>query len=263
MHIAIDDTYGPEVETKSEFVSGRRRTHVAAAFQDHEVDYVRQQIKGCLKEVNDSMGVRVDEFHFVDIYNRKSPWNRLTDQVNLGLFEVFAKIYSHYRWPVIVQTIDDRTLKDHGVERIRVEVDGLNLENPEDLSLLWVFLKIKNDRKLSDEPLCLIVDEGKKKAGSAISEKIFRNWPNRVSGLYASSKKEPLLQLADFLAFCINRCTHLSMKKNRTDIDNWFLELVGSMDINSDDIEKSKVSNDFTVKDFDAWHRKDRTEKGL
>lgn len=263
MHIAIDDTYGPEIQTESEFVSGKRRTHVAVAFEDHEVGYIRQQIEGCLEEVRHSMGVMADEFHFVDIYNRKSPWDRLEDQVNLGLFEFFANIYSKYRWPVIIQTIDDRTLKDHGIRELRANVDGLQLENPADLSLLFLFFKIKNKIKIFDAEITIIVDEGKKKAGSSISPKIFQNWQNKVSGGYASSKEEPLLQLADFLAFCINRCTHLMMKKNRTEIDNWFLELVGTMDINSDDLRKVKVSENFTVKDFDEWHRADRAEKSL
>lgn len=263
MHIAIDDTYGPKVETESEFVSGRRRTHVAVVFDDHEVGYIRQQIRACLDEIVHSMGVTADEFHFVDVYNRNSPWDQLPGQANLGLFEFFANIYSQYRWPVIIQTIDDLTLKDHGIQELRGSVDGLHLEKPEDLSLLFLLFKIKRNRKISNEEISLIVDEGKKKAGSVISPKIFQNWQSRVSGVYASSKEEPLLQLADFLAFCINRCTHLAMKKNRTEVDNWFLELVGSMNINSEDIKKGKMSEGFTVKDFDDWHREDRAGKGL
>ena len=263
MHIAIDDTYGPEVETESEFVSGQRRTHVAVAFEEHEVVNIRQQIEGCLEEVGHSMGVEADEFHFVDIYNRNSPWDRLGDHMNLRLFEFFANIYSQYRWPVIIQTIDDRTLKDHGIQAIRAEVDGLQLENPADLSLLFLLFKIKKKIRTSDTEITIIVDEGKKKAGSSISPKIFQNWQRKVSGVYASSKEEPLLQLADFLAFCINRCTHLMMKNKRTEVDNWFLELVGGMDINSDDFKRVKASKHFTVNDFDDLHRADRAEKGL
>ncbi len=263
MHIAIDDTYGPEVETESEFVSGKRRTHVAIAFEGHEVDNIRQQIEGCLEEVDRSMGVKADEFHFVDIYNRKSPWDRLEDQMNLRIFEFFANIYFQYRWPVIIQTIDERTLKDYGTQALHGEIDGLQLESPADLSLLFILFKIKKKIKVSDTEITIIVDEGKKKAGSAISPKIFKNWQRKVSGVYASSKEEPLLQLADFLAFCINRCTHLMMKDKRTEVDNWFLDLVGAMNINSDDFKRVKASKNFTVKDFDDWHRADRAEKGL
>ena len=124
MYVAIDDTYGPEIETGSEFVTGRRRTHVAVVFPDSDVDYIRQQIRECLAEIKQSMGVLADELHFVDIYNRKKPWDQLPDGMNLTLFEVFSSIYAHYRWPVIIQTIDDRTLRDHGIEKIRAKIDG-------------------------------------------------------------------------------------------------------------------------------------------
>ena len=137
------------------------------------------------------------------------------------------------------------------------------MERPEDLSLFWLLIKLKNTDFLLSNPLNIIVDEGKKKAGSKISEKIFHSWPNKVTGKFASSKDEPLLQLSDFFAFCINRCTHLSMKKNRTEVDSWFLNLIGSMKINCDDLKMGKLAEDFSVKDFDDLHRKDRSKKGL
>lgn len=126
-----------------------------------------------------------------------------------------------------------------------------------------MFFKIKNKIKTSDTEITIIVDEGKKKAGSSISPKLFQDWQSKVSGVYASSKEEPLLQLADFLAYCINRCTHLMMKNKRTEIDNWFQELVVAMAINSDDIKRVTASRNPTVSDFDDWHRADRAEKGL
>lgn len=57
------------------------------------------------------------EFHFVDIYNGFGNWKPFKeDKRNLRLIEAFGNIYSSYRWPVMVQTIDDRTLRDHGIQ---------------------------------------------------------------------------------------------------------------------------------------------------
>tara|TARA_B110001469_G_C9585049_1_gene290211 strand:- start:132 stop:923 length:792 start_codon:yes stop_codon:yes gene_type:complete len=263
MHVAVDDTYGPEFETASAFVTGRRRSHVAVIFPDSDVPYIREQINACLKEVRDSMGIDVNEFHFVDIFNRKPPWDDLSEGINLKLFEAFASIYSRYRWPVVIMTIDDRTLIDHGIEKIKAKIDGLNLEKPEDLSLFWLFIKLKSNRHLLSQPLNLIVDEGRRKPGSEINKTIFHDWQADFKGWYASSKEEPLLQLADFLAYCINRCTHLSMKEPRKEIDNWFLNLVGSMKVNSEDLRKDIMKSDFSVKDFDRIHQDDRAKKGL
>ena len=263
MYVAIDDTYGPESETGSRYVTGRRRSHVAVIFPDDDVPYIREQINACLREVRESMGVDVDEFHFVEIFNRKPPWDGLSEGRNLSLFEAFAFIYRHYRWPVVIQTIDERTLRDHGIEKIKAKIDGLDLEKQEDLSLFWLFIKLKSNRHLLAQPLNLIVDEGRRKSGSEINKAIFHEWAADFKGWYASSKEEPLLQLADFFAFCINRCTHLSMKERRTDIDNWFLNLVGGMEINSEDFVKAEKNTDFSVEDFDLMHQHDRTEKGL
>jgi hypothetical protein len=51
MHIAIDDTYGPDTATGSRYVTDQRRTHVAVIFPDEEVEEYRSQIRGCLEEV--------------------------------------------------------------------------------------------------------------------------------------------------------------------------------------------------------------------
>ena len=56
------------------------------------------------------------------------------------------------------------------------------------------------------------------------------------------------------------------MKKNRTEVDNWFLQLFNSMDINSDDLLKMNMArnySDFTVSDFDKLHENDRCRKGI
>lgn len=74
------------------------------------------------------------------------------------------------------------------------------------------------------------------------------------------------MQLADFLAFIINGSTHLYMKKNRTDVDEWFLEMFSSMNINCEDLTKTNVTgelSDFTVEDFDKTHENDRHGKGV
>ena len=212
MHIAIDDTYGPEIVTASKFVTGNRRTHVAVVFQDDDVHYIRKQIIGCLDEVKILTGVSAKEFHFVDIYNRRAPWNSLPGNVNLDIFNFFAYIYRKYKWPVLIQTIDDRTLKDHGIQRIVGKIEDLDLSNRADLSLLWLLIKLKKKYKESSVPINLILDEGRRKSGVSFGGKIFRDWPNSFQGINSSSTSEPLLQITDFVAFCINRSTHLSIK---------------------------------------------------
>ncbi|WP_299872814.1 hypothetical protein [uncultured Cocleimonas sp.] len=263
MHIAIDDTYGPENDTGSKFITGKRRTHVAVVFPDEDVNNIREQITNCLDYIEKQTGVLSKEFHFVDIYNRKEPWNKLPEHMNLIFFEFFADIYIRYRWPVYIQTIDDRTIDDHNFSQLPKKIERLNLSKRDDQSVFFLLLQIKIDHKGNPTPINVFLDEGKCKPGTSIGQIIFHDWTEPYNGSYCSSETEPLLQIADFLGYSINRSTYLSTKKNRTNIDNWFIDLVHSMKINSKHIQSFTFSEDFSVADLDEFHSKDRKNKGL
>jgi len=266
MFIAIDDTYGPHGQTNSEYVTGNRRTNIGVAFPEKDIDYIREQMLSCLKWIEEEFLIKPPEFHFVEIYNRKPPWDELPENANLAIFLAFADIYKRYKWKVFIQTIDDRTLRDHCIEKIAGKINQFNLEKASDLSLLWLLIKIKKFYSQSPESLIISIDEGLGKPNTKVGQEIFHDYKATYSGVFQSSKEEPLLQLADFIAFVLNRTTHLYMKKQRSEVDNWFLEVINDMKINSSDLTtttvKSSYSN-FTVRDFDKAHEKDRNNKGL
>ncbi|WP_130472631.1 DUF3800 domain-containing protein [Candidatus Magnetaquicoccus inordinatus] len=261
MYIVIDDTYGPNSSHASSYVTSQRRTHVAVAFQNNEVDYCRRQIHGCIKMINDYFGCNIGEFHFSDIYNRRDHWKRVDGDINLRVFQAFSNIYSEYRWPVYVQTIDDRTLKDHNINIIDYNIGGLSLSRREDLSLAFLLYKISKKYITVNCDLSIVVDEGMLVNREAIVKNFFRDWVRKVSFKCMSSHDEHLIQIADFLAFCINRSTYLSIKENRSEIDNWFLDLVAKMKINSDDLLNIVLPQNFTKAEFDDIHAKDIERK--
>jgi hypothetical protein len=263
MHIAIDDTYGPTGPTKSKYVTGARRTHVAVMFEDNEVGEVRQQLRSCLDYIGELLPQAPKEFHFVDIYNGYGDWKPFKeDGRNLRLIEAFGNIYASYRWPVEVQTIDDRTFRDRGIQGFKGVLDGLDLSDRQDLSLLLLCLRIR--MRLTDvaAPLTVIVDEGKKKGNTSFGIFLFRD-RKQYRGWYAASSQEPLLQIADLLAFCINRMTHLSLKDTRTDTDLEFMGLVNDMQIRSADLSQIVVPRDFTVEEIDRFHEMYRSQSGM
>jgi len=218
------------------------------------LDYVRRE-----------HGIPLEEFHFVDIYNRVGPWKQVSDMRNLAIFETFASIYQHYKWMVHVQTVDDRTLGDHGLSSIVGKVDGLDLSDRSDLSLLLLLIKIKNRYPIRQHgQLTVIVDNGSSgKPGATVGARIFAERAEFYKGSFESSVDEPLLQIADFMAFSINRATHLCLKANRSATDYAFLDLLRSMEINSPDLEMQELDAHFTIADFDEGHRIDRVRKGL
>ncbi len=255
MHIAIDDTYGPQGHGRSRYVTGKRRTQVGVVFDDTKVSYIRQQINECLSAILDITGEQPKEFHFVDIYNRNGVWGRMTAGSNLAVFECFAHIYKLHRWPVLIQTVDDRTFRDLKGFNKKLTFDALNPNDPSDVALSLLCIKIRTQFKSLNQPLTVLLDEGRKKAGQRFGDELFRGWPAPFVGQYASSKTEGLLQIADFLAFCINRSTHLSLKEKRTELDLWFMQLVADMQIKSNDIVPLFMNSDFTVEQFDEFHR--------
>jgi hypothetical protein len=108
MHIASDDTYGPIGATRSKYVTGARRTHVVVMFDDDEVVEVRQQVRDCLDYIGEVLPRAPKEFHFVEIYNACGDWKPFKKNGrNLLLIEAFCNIYAKYRWPVILQTVDE------------------------------------------------------------------------------------------------------------------------------------------------------------
>lgn len=264
MHIAIDDTYGPEISGPSRHVTGRRRTYAAVLFDDENVEEIRAEMRGLLEMARVHVeGTRQPkEFHFVDIYNRSKDWKGLPGSANLGIFEFFAAFYKAHRWEVFIQTVDDRTLRDHGRQDLKGEIGGLNLSERDDQALFFLLFKLRQRLLDHQAPVTLVIDEGRGRPGKSFGTEIFRGVTN-YKGSHESSAEEPLLQIADFIAFCVNRSAHLCLKPERTETDLAFLDLVGGMGINCADILRTEVDPGFTVKDFDRIHDEDRRKKGL
>ncbi|MEV4935091.1 hypothetical protein MRBLMA1_003689 [Sphingobium sp. LMA1-1-1.1] len=262
MHIAIDDTYGPEDAKPSKYVTGKRRTYVAVEFPDAQVHEVRESVRACLSELPTLLGVSPAEFHFVDIYNRYGVWEQAPKGANLQLFEFFAEIYRRYRWRVHIQTVDERTLADHDLG-FSGSLDGIDLSERDGQALFFLLVKLKRAVPPPPARLILRIDAGRGKPDSAFAKRVFREWGDQYDGRFAASDAEPLIQIADFLAFSINRSTHLQIKPKRTDTDLWFLDLVGSMGIQSPDLVKRSVNPANLAADIDAAHLEDRKKKGL
>ena len=263
MIIAIDDTYS-KLEQDSTYVTSERKSHIAVIFNHNEVDYIRDQIKQCLIECSDYIGETVKEFHFVDIYNKNGVWKLLKngDEYNLDVFESFAEIYKIYKWKVEIQTVDKHTFTEHGI-RFESKSQEWNLEKKEDQSLLFLLAKLKKKYRNDKSFLKIYMDEGRKKSGNKFALEVFSDWTSGYDGEYTSSEKEPLLQLADFLAYSINRCIHLQHKSKLTDYDKWFLELVANMNINCQDLKVFSANSDSIIEDVNKFHENHRKRKGL
>lgn len=262
MHIAIDDTYSSNVFIDSDYVTKNRRTNVAVCFTDEQAEQIRSEIGRRLDGMVSLLGVRPEEFHFVEIVNRKGIWNKLDQQQAHGVIATFVAIYNEFRWPVLIQTVDDRTFADHGYA-LGTTMHGLNPSKKEDQSLFLLMLRLRGLLKNDQQHVVLLMDEGRGKPGDAFGENFFPEWGSRFNGYYESSKSEPLLQIADFVAYAVNRLTNLSTKEDRTPKEDEQIAILGSLKLNSSDVRRAVVRNDFGKSEFDAIHSVDRSKKGL
>ncbi|EMW0953268.1 TPA: DUF3800 domain-containing protein [Citrobacter freundii] len=263
MFIAIDDTYSDPSSPSSVYVTANRRTHVAVIFSDEDAEDVRTQLPTCFEEINKQFKLNITEFHFKDIMNKKNEWRKLPKKMRLAIFSFFAYLYNHYKWEVLIQTVDDRTIDDLGplVYELSDGVESKKVNSVLSLSLL--LLKIRMEVKSLNENITIIMDEGEGKPNDPFGYKFFPDMPEKYRGYYESSKNEPLLQMADFIAYSINRMTYLAMKPQRNEDDNEFIEIISNMDIKCQDLKKTFLPIDFSVNDFDVLIKKDRDAKGL
>lgn len=262
MHLVIDDTYGPKTNGQSRYVTGNRRTCVALRFKDDEVEYVRNQLKECLAHVSSIIGKPLTEFHFTEIFNRRGQWAQTEDGLNLKIFGFFAELYSIKRWPVMLQTVDDRTFVGHNVSNWAGKIDGLDLTDRYTQSLVLLCMRFQRELPECEEPLTVLVDQGLRKPGAPFGKTLFREWKGQFRGEYVAST-EPLMQLTDFVAYCINRSTVLQIKSNRSKTDLYFLRMIEMMNLNTTDLQFHKLPASFNAQDIDELHRLDRVAKVL
>ncbi|AYM08933.1 hypothetical protein [Agrobacterium tumefaciens] len=262
MHIAVDDTYGPEGIIPTKYVTGARRTYVAVEFPDEQVSYIRENIRNCVTWLGEQLGTALPELHFSEIYNRRGPWKGCTTGVNLRVISFFAEIYRIHQWQVHVQTVDDRTFADHNFDPDFV-ADGIDLSERDGRALFLLLLKVKDAAPPPPEPLVVRVDAGRQRAGTVFAPTVFREWGSFYDGSYQDSHVDPLLQMADFLAFCVNRCTHLATKQTIKELDIEFLHMIAQMRIQSEDIKQFESTMGSIREDFDRFHFEDRVGKGL
>lgn len=269
VHVAIDDTYGSGDADRTKYVTRDRRTYVAVEFPDSQAEGLREGVRLLLQDLPARAGVTADEFHFTDIYNRRGPWKNCSEGSNLEVFSEFANLYREFQWTVYIQTVDDRTLADHGVT-LTGEFDGIDLGSREGQALFFLLARLRRELPPPPEPLVVRVDEDSRRPpGTRFGSEMFREWGAGYDGMFESSASDPLVQIADFLAFSINRNTYLAMKndvageRQLTDIDWWFLKMFSAMGIRSDQLEWVPAGPQPLAVTVDKLHARDRRTKGL
>lgn len=257
--LVIDDTGSPGISTGSRFLRKDRVTWCGLIVSPDERREFAREMAGCTEELTQQFGIT--EFHFADIYNGKGSWANIQPDLRLAIFNALAEIASLKHFHFLVQTFHKESLQDNGFIVCNCNnVDGFNLHDHSDAALVFLLIRFKIwAMEISFSlPVDVIVDEGRKRAGTESTHWLLNGIAVDSMLKYRSSAAEPLLQIADFGAYVLNRSQMLLCKEKRTNLDNQFLLMAEHADLQFLNLEKETVNLSTVSKDsYDLfqWHK--------
>lgn len=265
--VLIDDSGTPGQRAVSGYLHPERKTWVGVIVYPDQIAEVGEKISKKCEEVEKITGAT--ELHFTDIYGGKKGYRKAEDGLRMELFLWMRSLFDLYQFPVIVQTLDPKTLSE--IKSRAPFPSGrcgvFHFDKPSDVALFFLlFVHVKHyllDKQAG--PAYVVLDEAFQKADRSIeftdSE---RDWLANCSLYSVRSSDFALLQLADFAAFTISRTQWLLVKDHRTELDNLFLTFLGDYRKNIVNlpvhfIDPSTVS----ATDYERLIDQDRKVKGL
>lgn len=241
--VYIDDTGTSGLKSKSVYDSKRSVSWFAIVLTSEERLFAEIQMKDCLNELKNTYNA--SEFHFTDIYGGRKEFEGIDLDKRLNIFYLFADVYKRMEYPLLMQTFSPEEYSRNSlINNVgKQKIDGFDLNNYSDFALYHLLLRIKrylNGNSYS-YPLEIIIDEGRQKKNSIQSCNLFTSSQLRTGLQYKSSKEEPILQLIDFAAYCLNRVKWI-MQNNKTEsIDKTFLEICSYANFNTINMKKGYV----------------------
>lgn len=233
-YIYIDDSGSPGQVPANSFIAPDTKIWAAVILCSEEKNFIEKIIKLALEKIQQT--IPISEFHFTEIYSGKNKFKGIDPQFRLKIFKLFVEIYNKITPYVIVIGAGKGTLKNSGFSEsyIHTKENGFNFYNPGDYALNTLLLLIDEyvaeNCKYDDINVEISIDEGRQKANTIQKVTNFTGVCKKLN--YKSSTNEYGLQFIDFIAFSINRVQN-NFSKSRSEFDNKFMRIVGSMKLNS------------------------------
>ena len=224
--VFIDDTGSPGPVNNGN-LPGNRRTWVGVIVASNHTSKISATVEGFLSRLRTEFGV--SELHFTDIYSGNKEFRNVPYETRIGLIADFAKLFQKYDIPILTQSLEPHQTDDwKNAVNLPEQLPFFNFSQPVDLALFLLLARIKiylrNNVQRFGPSSHVIVDEGWKKAGTALNSTSFFG-PEFCGGnvLFTSSEKVLFLQIADFAAFSLNRMQISSMQGEIKKKENDFL----------------------------------------
>lgn len=239
--VFVDDTGSPGLQSTPPNLHPERKSFVGVVVPPRQMPEVLSQFPEVIDELRRLTGAK--EFHFTDIYNGKDDFQGIDLQVRLNIFRFMADIFSRYKFPIFVQTLDPCSLSDiHSRELFPNQIGPFDLNKHEDMALLFLLRRIKQyiEKDKYGYTARVFIDEGYKRKGTAISIPAWKSVFADGLICFARSSSILQLQLADFAAFAMNRTQLIIGRERRSSLDKTLLEILSPVACNYQNIEKRK-----------------------
>ncbi|ODT82156.1 MAG: hypothetical protein ABS69_05360 [Nitrosomonadales bacterium SCN 54-20] len=185
-----------------------------------------------------------------------------------------AHIFAKNQYPIIFQTLDPVGANAFSNSKFQRKLGPVDLRKYDELAL-WVLLihiqnYISNQSNQVPAPIHVVLDESEKwKDSRSIDVRETVSRPSAFAGqmIYSlNSKGFPLIQLADFAAFTINRQQWLmSLAPEKiTDFDGEFLHIVSRANLNLVNLPKVAINlNKWQPEEYDFIREVVDEQKGI
>lgn len=265
--VVIDDAGTPGQRAGSDYLHPDRKTWVAVIINSQQMAEVCSQMPEALKELTALTGA--SEFHFTEIYRGAGPFKDTPYEMRIGIFEFMRFIFSSNLFPVLVQTMDPRSIAEFSRNPGFIpKVGPFDMKQPSDAALMFLLLQIRRylreNRCGYAEPGYVAIDEGFRPANRCIMIPTFDD-VFKGSNIYSVKSSEFCpVQLADFAALCVAKTQWLMTKEARSRADDDFLPILADIRLNVVNLpETSADLSTWTSKDYESVVDEDRRRKGL
>ena len=247
--VFIDDTGSPGAQVTEAGPHPERASWVGVVIGPSEMPEILEQMPGAVRGLK--LWVGASEFHCKDIFQGREEFKGVPLKLRLAILEFLAHIFSSYRFPIFVQTLDPLTLasvhqREPGFKEARW--GPFDLSSAKDAALFLLLVRIREylaEKRQSPDCLAgLFADEGFVKSGMALE---LPGWKDVfVDGLlcFVNSATVLPLQLADFAAYALNRYQILLGRSKLSPLDRTLLAIFAKASLNFQNIATVRLNID-------------------
>lgn len=265
--VCIDDAGTPGQIAGSTYLHPDRKSWVAVLATPSQAAEMRQQLPGVLDELRALTGAT--ELHFTEIYRGSGQFKGVDLRVRLAIFDFMRHIFISQMFPVIVQTLDPRSLAElRARQTFPDEIGPFSMRVPGDAALFLLLMQVKwhlqKNPEFGQQPAYVVIDEGFRPANRRIILPGQEGCFAESSVFTATSHDFHPLQVSDFAAFCIARTQWLLTKPARSKTDDAFLAILKDIRINTVNLPEQVVDlSNWSPQKYEELIDADRRAKGL